>query len=282
MISPTAISTYLYCPRKLFLERVLKLFKLPKEVMVKGNVKHAAYEEINNKEEEIVVGLTEKDYDSIFEAYKRVFSQIIRRTINNFSKELREHGIDELEFFKGFWPALVFEAEERAKNVQKFIKKHDFLGEKLWEELTPKIVSELSISDAKIGLRGIVDEVRDYKIEVVPVELKSGKSPSTGVWPGHKAQIASYMLLLRSQGKTVKEGMVKYIDEKKEVIIPYNTLLEDELKKQIVLVRGVLKKKDIPPFVDSANKCAACQLKEDCYNKEFISSKLLEKGIITN
>ena len=52
-ISVTMLSSYLYCKRKLFLERVLGLFEPDKGALVKGSIRHKTYEEINKIEENI-------------------------------------------------------------------------------------------------------------------------------------------------------------------------------------------------------------------------------------
>lgn len=280
MITPTALSSYLYCPRKLFLERILGLFKFPKEAMIKGTVKHEIFEEINNKEKEIVISIKEPDYEKILNKYRREYSIIARKIILKHSKQLKKYDVDGLELFTSFWKTLISEAEDKSKNINIFIEEHNIFGEELWEKLIPKIISEYRISDAILGLRGIIDEIRDYKDRLIPVELKSGKSPQTGVWPGHKIQIAAYMILLKNKGETIKEGLIKYIDEKKEVIIPMNPLLEEEVKKQIIIVNRLLTEKILPKHIDAPNKCSACQLKEECYNKEFIQEKMKEKNII--
>jgi len=280
MLSPTAISSYLYCPRKLFLERILGLVKYPKDAMVKGTIKHGIFEDINNKEKEIISSIKEKlSQERLLNIYRKEYSVIARKKILFHKKELEKFNIDPLDFFIKFWKTLLDEAETRAKTIYEFIETNNIFGIELWEKITPKIISELRISDEELGVRGIIDELRDYGNQYVPVELKSGKSPEKGVWPGHKSQIALYMMVLKNQGKFVKEGIIKYIDEKKEVTIQLNTLLEDESKKQLLLVRNLLEEKKLPERVDSFNKCSACQLKEDCYNDKFIEDKLKEKKL---
>jgi CRISPR/Cas system-associated exonuclease Cas4 (RecB family) len=54
MISVTTLCSYLYCPRKLYLQYVLKLEEPPKEALLKGSIRHKAYEVINASEEELV------------------------------------------------------------------------------------------------------------------------------------------------------------------------------------------------------------------------------------
>ena len=41
-----------------------------------------------------------------------------------------------------------------------------------------------------------------YENGYVPIELKTGKMPKEGVWPGHKVQIAAYSMLIEEKFKT--------------------------------------------------------------------------------
>ena len=40
MLSVTHLSSYLYCPRKLYLQKVLSIYEPPKEALVKGTIRH--------------------------------------------------------------------------------------------------------------------------------------------------------------------------------------------------------------------------------------------------
>ena len=47
-ISVSMLSTYLYCPRKLFLQKILMVEEPPKESLVMGSIRHEVYDYINN------------------------------------------------------------------------------------------------------------------------------------------------------------------------------------------------------------------------------------------
>ena len=63
-ISVSMLSAYLYCKRKLFLERVLGLFEPEKEALVKGTIRHETYDRVNRIEEKIVKSITENDEEN--------------------------------------------------------------------------------------------------------------------------------------------------------------------------------------------------------------------------
>ena len=48
--------------------------------------------------------------------------------------------------------------------------------------------------DSEITDRRCQVEVRAESL--LPIELKTGKSPKEGVWPGHRVQLSAYVMLL--------------------------------------------------------------------------------------
>jgi len=60
-ISVSTLSAYIYCSRKLFLQRVLALEEPPKESLVLGTLRHEIYDFINLSEERIVKSIAKKN-----------------------------------------------------------------------------------------------------------------------------------------------------------------------------------------------------------------------------
>ena len=54
MISVTLLSAYMYCPRKIYLTKVLGLIEPPNAAMVKGSIRHNAFENLFKDEDELV------------------------------------------------------------------------------------------------------------------------------------------------------------------------------------------------------------------------------------
>ncbi|MBU1704594.1 MAG: hypothetical protein KJ922_04465, partial [Nanoarchaeota archaeon] len=79
MISVTSLSSYLYCQRKLFLERVLGLFELPKAALIKGTVRHETYDLINKGEEALVRSITKLIlFEELNAKYRREYDRMLR------------------------------------------------------------------------------------------------------------------------------------------------------------------------------------------------------------
>ena|SRR3989344_4617588 len=279
MISVSALCGYLYCPRKLFLQYVLKLEEPPKESLVLGTVRHNCYDGINKAEEGIVRtikrGLV---FESILAAYKKEHLKILRETVEKNTQQIKNVCLAPEDVFSQTLSYIMFESRQRAINIFDFVRKNNVFGDELWEALTPKIISELSIQSDALGLRGIIDMIEVYPDKRIPVELKTGSMPLSGVWPGHKIQIASYGLLLEEEFKQpINEGYVVYLDANERRHIPFNVFLKDEIKDLIKKVNELKESPKAPQILSNTSKCKSCGLREQCYNTSYINE--LAKGI---
>lgn len=277
-ISVSLLASYLYCPRKIYLERVLGFFEPLKGALVIGTIKHGIFDEINKKEEEIVTNITEKiSLEELQEIYRNTYSKINREVIIKNKEKLKQLEIDINFIFKKTWPLILNEAQNRSLNVFNFTQSHMVFGKELWEKLTPKIRSEFKIKSEKLELSGIIDQLEIYEKGYVPIELKTGSAPKEDVWPNHKIQIAAYAMLLEEKYNTeIKEGFVHYLDINERRHIPINIFLKDEIKQLIKKVKTLLESQEIPGFCENKNKCNACGLKNTCYDEKNLKKQLLK------
>ncbi len=277
-ISVSMLSSYLYCPRKLFLQYVLAVEEPPKESLVLGSLRHEIYDFVNQTEEKIVTSITKKiQYSELLLLYKKFYSEALRARIIKNKARIKEVNLDIVDVFKRTWPLILNEAEIRAKNIFGFIQKYNIYGKELWKKLTPKIISELKVGSDELQLKGIIDRIEVYEKGYVPVELKTGKMPQEGVWPGHRIQIIAYSMLLEEKFKTsVKEGFVNYLDAKETRHIAINPFMREEIINLVKEVQDLLNKQEPPNYCENKNKCAKCGLRETCYNEAEVSTLLSE------
>jgi len=273
MVTATQLSSYLYCPRKLFLSSVLLVEVLPKQELVKGTIWHETHEAINTSEEKIVCAIRTKDYKEIFDYYRRIYSKLLRNIIIKHKSELKEFNISMIDIFTDYWKSFEEEAKEHALNVVQFIERYEVYGKELWERLTPKMLSEQYFKSSRLKLTGIIDVLEVYDIDgrkiYVPIELKTGKYPDKGMWDGHKIQLAAYMLLLEEAGKLVKEAAIKYrgIDKR---MLQMNTFLKEEVLDLITKTDKLLTSLDLPEHLENKTKCKTCQVRGVCYNQDTV------------
>lgn len=268
MISVTTLSSYLYCPRKIYLTNVLRLVPPPKEIMVKGTIRHKVHEEINLNEESIVSQILDKyDKEKINQLYSINFAKHLRYAIIKNKEQLRKVSLPLDQAYKQIWPLLEKESLVRSNNIFDFKLKTKLSGKALWESLVPKIKSEIRVESEQLELKGIVDQIHVYPNKILPFELKTGKAPNDGAWPGHKIQIAAYMMLLSEKFNTIIEvGTIHYLDAEKKHDIFYNPFLKEEVLELRDKVKALLKSSEIPQICENTNKCNACSLKSKCYS----------------
>jgi len=258
----------MYCPRKLFLEKIKGYVEIPKDILVKGAVKHRVFDELANTEESVVCSVEQGfDWKRILALYQDSFSQILRRAVLRSTKQIKIAGLNPVSVFNNFLPFLNKEAEMRAGYVFEFMQKNKVYGRELWGSLVPKIKSEYKVSSELLDLTGKIDRVEVYPGRLVPIELKTGNPPREGAWENHKVQLAAYALLLEKVfGITVSEGLVHYIDAGQKVSVSINPFLRDKVKELLVKVRHLLKAGVLPPIVDNERKCAVCGLRNRCHS----------------
>lgn len=279
MVSATSLASYLYCPRKLFMSKVLLVEEAPKEALVKGTIWHATYEQLHLEEKAIVCALKTASYLDISDAYRRAIARFFKKAIIIHRKELESFSIKMIDLFNEYWPFFEEEAKRRALNVSSFMEKTGFFGSELWDVLTPKILAERYFSSKKLNLSGIIDCIevhqRNGQEYYVPVELKTGKSPAKGMWEGHRVQLAAYLLLLEEEGKIVSEGILRYKGAPDDRILMMNSLLRKEIFELIILVQQILSSFEIPGYIENKNKCVSCPFKEVCYDVQQMQQLLI-------
>lgn len=271
------LSGYTYCKRKLYLEYVLKFAEPPKDSLVKGSIRHQATDKANKQEKTIIISIQEKDgNEEILNKYTKEYSKILHETINKNKENLRKVKLTQIDAYDQSWQHFKNQAQIRAENVYQFKKQTKLFGQELWQKLTPKIKSEIRIESQKLGLKGIIDVLEVFRDKLIPLELKTGKTPKEGVWPGHKIQLAAYMLLLSEKYNTpIKEGFIEYLDTKEKREITMNPMLAEEVINITKEVKEMLKSTQIPNINISENKCATCGLKQQCYNKELLNQRIM-------
>lgn len=275
-ISVSMLSTYLYCPRLLFLQKVLELEEVPKDVVVLGSVRHEAFDLINKKDMDVVTKITNSmDINAINRLFEKNYTRYLKEVIIKNKPSIRDANLTIMDVFKKSWNSIHLEAKTRSNNVFNFISKYQIYGMNLWNLLSPKIKSEFKIDSDKLQLKGIIDQVHLYENSYVPFELKTGKAPIDGIWPGHRVQIGAYAMLLEEKFKIpVKEGFVHYLDQQKIRAITINEFLKEEIICLTKEVQELLENKSLPEQCFNKNKCKSCSLNSICYDDDRLAIHL--------
>ena len=275
MLSVTMLSSYEYCKRKLFLEKVMGVTEPPKPALLKGSVRHQAYEQMAKQEEAIVTSLTEgMEKQEVLARFREQYLKFLDASIAAYASQLASFSIDSKDIFGVLLPLIETEAQARALVVHSFMLRSEAWGKKLWRLLTPKIDAERRIESGTLELIGIIDQIEVHEDRQVPIELKTGLCTIQGVWPGHKLQIAAYaMLLEEASGKPIDEGIVRYLDSRERRVVAINPYLKKDIRKKVGEVKTLLEGRAVPGFVDNRSKCISCGIREFCYAEDKVAER---------
>ncbi|NIA03739.1 MAG: Dna2/Cas4 domain-containing protein [Nitrospiraceae bacterium] len=285
-ISVTDLSSYLYCPRKLFLTKVYKIRPKPTRVAGVGTLAHQLVKVIADNYDNVIMLIKEgDDLDTIrkklFSFFKDVEERLVKEIIDVNSGDFKDiTSISDSE--KELLDSVVFnETLFFSDVIFKFVSKNHVYGNQLRETIVPKIYSEVDVSSEDFLMRGRIDRVLDFRNFKVVIEYKSGERPQR-IWESQKIQLGSYILMTQKddykrfikqkfQGKETEKiespfrgGFLIYLRDYSRIKIQLDNLLENKILQLRDDVNSLIKSKKLPPRVTNVNKCKNCNFREYC------------------
>lgn len=124
---------------------------------------------------------------------------------------------------------------------------------------------EKPLYDARLGLTGKPDYLVEQADLLIPVEVKTGRTPSAP-YDSHIFQVAAYCLLVqRTYGKRPTHGLIKY--PHRTFQIDYTPQLEREMLSLLDEMHLARRKRTLPRSHDQAARCARCGFRKICDQK---------------
>lgn len=147
--------------------------------------------------------------------------------------------------------------EKKHEKLQKIKNKED-------DASTQKYYN-MYLTDAKLGLVGLIDYFEFDGQEAFPIEIKSGNPPPEGLDKPHKYQIIAQAILIENNFDfLVKKVRIYYI--KQQEIIDYPFLIEDKLTVINIIqkIQKLLTSEVIPDPTGDLGKCKDCECQRYC------------------
>ncbi|MFH1649823.1 MAG: hypothetical protein ABIA93_04700, partial [Candidatus Woesearchaeota archaeon] len=112
-----------------------------------------------------------------------------------------------------------------------------------------------------LGMRGMIDLVKEYPGEDIPYIFTAKKPPKYGVWESDKLKAGAYILIMQAQGLKVEEARIVYLADKEDAEreVPMNGFLKERILKTRDAVIKLLEGKEVPP------RCKKCKEEFACY-----------------
>ena len=132
MITVSSLSAYLYCKRKLYLQKILGYKEPPKEVLIKGSIRHELHDKINKADQDIVTSIKEEcSLQDIQTAYMRTYSALLKNIILANKSELNALNLSLFDAYKNLWPVALEEIETRSSSIFNFVQTYHLFGKEL-------------------------------------------------------------------------------------------------------------------------------------------------------
>lgn len=128
-----------------------------------------------------------------------------------------------------------------------------------WDELVKPLY------DSNLGLTGKPDYLIQQNSVIIPVEVKTGRTPQTP-YDTHIYQLATYcMLVEKIYNKRPPYGIIHYPE--RDFAIDYTSDLEDTLLDLLADIRRSDRLRDIARSHDDINRCRHCGFQGICDQK---------------
>jgi CRISPR-associated exonuclease Cas4 len=121
---------------------------------------------------------------------------------------------------------------------------------------------EKPLYDQALGLTGKPDYLVEEKGRIIPVEVKTGRTPEAP-YDSHIFQVAAYCLLVhKTYGKRPPYGIIHYPN--RDFAVDYTPELETSLLDLLAELKRDEVRTDVPRSHAEPGRCAKCGFKKIC------------------
>lgn len=259
LLNVTDLSSYLYCPRKFYLKKVKGFREPPNKAMIEGRIRHDVLEIFLNEEQGYVEAFKELTQKEIIFQFQSLIEDIINHVFYKNRGLIDQFQISKPTLKVKIQIALQKEVSLRAGAIAKAMQE-GFLGKDLWQNLTPKYISEMPLISEKLGLKGRADRVVISEDTIIPFELKTRETEK--IWPSDEIQLTAYAMLLEEKyQKSIPIGILEAGNIKHEIII--TPALKQQVRDLVEEIRLITKKPNLK-FPSNFSKCQSCSLEKEC------------------
>ena len=274
VLSPSAINTYLQCPRKFYFQYILHLPTSPSIHLVRGNVAHLALEDLYLLLPEVV---SENYQDNL----KVVILELLKKHWNQAHKELAELEMSpqQLEsYFAETQGMLINHIELLCKRIDEHMAKDSLTFPEAFRKLTPE--REIKYRDENHKVQGYIDVIENIDGKVRLMDYKTSKRAH--ISDAYKLQLAIYAMLYEiKHDKKPDEVGIYFLKEGEKTLV-----VDDELITHgKFMVEQVHMSTDTDDIIDYPKKpsplckysTGQCDFYEYCFQGKKIPKEPLER-----
>jgi len=261
IISVSDINAWLYCSRKVYLQKICGLHSPPNRAMLIGRLKHNILEAVSKKEEALVsqIDSSFENLDIVF-LYEDFIKKISERIFIENAAQIEKFLVDKEDILKKGMRDFSEDIKLRVSSIKQAISK-GFSKDTLWKNLDFIYLSEVRLESENLGLKGRADRVLINRKDnsVMPFELKSREDR---IFLSDELQLTAYAMLLEEKySMRIPKGFVEVGNNRQEIDI------SEDKKQQVLKIAEEIRNLDeslIPPMQSNFNKCKSCEFREEC------------------
>jgi len=261
-ISVSEIRQYMVCPRIVYFQKGGS----DRSAMIDERfIKHLFIKEISFND--LLYSIDWNDKETI--------EHLLLKSLKNGEDMIRAIYRDNLEYIDQ--KIIITAKDDIEKNIKKvadrICNRLKIDGNLVKQLMTPVDIERKIYSDI-LGLYGIIDKIVIFEDEEIPSIVKSGNSPTNGVWREDRAQLAAYIMLLEEDiERTIGKGVVEYFMCGRPVLVKINRYdrrlvlnVRDKIKK---IQKGYLPERNDKAFCDHCIYMDECNVKRSLLSKFF-------------
>ncbi len=132
----TDLTDYKFCPRKIYLKRVLGLREETTYQLLLGKIIHEIFDNLNENEYNIVYKIDDDyEFPYVINLYKEYVCNLFDELVNKYGEEIKELKVDLNKLKLDVFSNIMFDIEDRAKLVYQYMRAREVYGIELWEKL---------------------------------------------------------------------------------------------------------------------------------------------------
>ncbi|MBI3033227.1 CRISPR-associated protein Cas4 [Candidatus Woesearchaeota archaeon] len=270
MLDVTSLLTYVYCPRKLFLEKALFLEKPSKPELLIGAIKHTFFQYIVNALQELVLQIQETTVikDLLRAHYYNLLDTILKR----YAVDSKAQALDEVKLHQELVEILTMQVSFFTDLIEENIHQHHCYGQALWDTFNPRFRTEVYLASKQLQLKGKIDVLLQTPDLAVPIELKFSHAPI--LYQGHHIQVAAYIMLLQDAGYPSGYGTVYFPQLNVKENISLNPFLKYDIERLVAKIHALISENSLPSYCNNKAKCNGCEYRIRCYDEVFMAEKI--------
>jgi len=262
----TDLTDYNFCPRKVYLKRILGLREETNYQIFLGKMIHDIFDNLNESEYKIVYKIDDDyDFQYILNLYKDYVLSLFEDLIKKYNSDIEELKIDLEDLKVNVLSSIMFDIEDRAKLVYQHMRMEGIYGIELWDKLEPKILTEIDVRSEAYNLLGRIDRIEKYKRIMIPYEIKSGKMNRD-----HLIQIHAYYLLMKKEfpDYDIPHGVILYLKKKEKREVYFSKGILNQVFYIKNKVEDILENSKDPGVIKELDKCKRCAFYKYCYKND--------------